>query len=85
MFYCAVYDYNYNFIVGTLSYDMVKSSSESDIIVTYSGQDTFNYDANGDPSADSYDEGHQLSVQVSWKEGKGASNYHVKWISPDGN
>lgn len=85
IFYCAVYDYEYNFIVGTLSYDMIKSSSESDIIVTYSGQDTFNYDANGDPSADSYDEGHQLAVQVSWKEGRGASNYHVKWISPDGN
>lgn len=84
-FYCAVYDYSYNFVVGTLSYDMVKSSSESDIIVTYSGQDTFNYNANGDPAADSYDEGHELAVQITWKEGKGASNYRVKWISPDGD
>jgi len=35
-------------IIGVLEHTITNSSSEDDVTISYSGEDTFRYDANGD-------------------------------------
>jgi hypothetical protein len=47
-FYCEVYDYEQNELIGVLYHTIYNSETKEDITITYIGEDTYRYDANGD-------------------------------------
>jgi hypothetical protein len=82
-FYCAVYDYEQSSIIDVLEYVMSNSNSEDDITITYVGDDSFRYDANGDITIEDSEQERTLQINLTWKDGVGTS-YTVDWLGPDG-
>lgn len=81
VFYCTVYNAAGEFI-GTLEHTIVNSENEDDITISYVGDDTFRYDANGDVSIEDAEKERTLQVNLAWKEGFGTS-YFVSWLMKD--
>ncbi len=65
--------------LGVLEYKLVDSTSQDDVIISFIGEDTFRYDANGDFSYDSAEKDRTLQAQLTWKEGIGSS-YSITWM-----
>lgn len=82
-FYCMVYNSVGEFI-GTLEHTIVNSESEDDVTISYIGEDSFRYDANGDISIEDAEKERTLQVNLAWKEGFGTS-YFVSWLMKDAN
>ena len=83
-FICGVYNVQHTEIIGVLEHTITNSSSEDDVTISYSGEDTFRYDANGDIAVEDAEKERTLQVVLTWKDGVGTS-YRVEWIGPDGN
>lgn len=83
-FICGVYNTQHTEIIGVLEHTITNSSSEDDVTISYSGEDTFRYDANGDIAVEDAEKERALQVVLTWKDGVGTS-YKVEWIGPDGN
>lgn len=83
IFYCMVYNSAGEFI-GTLEHTIVNSESEDDVTISYIGEDSFRYDANGDISIEDAEKERTLQVNLAWKEGFGTS-YFVSWLMKDVN
>lgn len=83
IFYCMVYNSAGEFI-GTLEHTIVNSESEDDVTISYIGEDSFRYDANGDISIEDAEKERTLQVNLAWKEGFGTS-YFVSWLMKDAN
>lgn len=83
VFYCEVHNSKGGFI-GTLEHTIVNSENEEDVTITYDGEDTFRYDANGDVSVEDAEKERTLQVNLTWKEGYGTS-YFVSWLMKDEN
>ena len=83
-FICGVYNTQHTEIIGVLEHTITNSSSEDDVTISYSGEDTFRYDANGDIAVEDAEKERTLQVVLTWKDGVGTS-YRVEWIGPDGN
>lgn len=83
-FICGVYNMQHTEIIGVLEHTITNSSSEDDVTISYSGEDTFRYDANGDIAVEDAEKERTLQVVLTWKDGVGTS-YRVEWIGPDGN
>lgn len=81
VFYCTVYNAVGEFI-GTLEHTIVNSENEDDVTISYVGDDTFRYDANGDVSIEDAEKERTLQVNLAWKEGFGTS-YFVSWLMKD--
>ena len=81
VFYCTVYNTAGEFI-GTLEHTIVNSENEDDVTISYVGDDTFRYDANGDVSIEDAEKERTLQVNLAWKEGFGTS-YFVSWLMKD--
>lgn len=82
-FYCMVYNSAGQFI-GTLEHTIVNSENEDDVTISYIGEDSFRYDANGDISIEDAEKERTLQVNLAWKEGFGTS-YFVSWLMKDAN
>ena len=80
-FYCAVYNAEGQFI-GTAEHTVVNSENEDDVTISYTGDDTFRYDANGDVSIEDAERERTLQINLAWKEGFGTS-YSVSWLMRD--
>lgn len=78
VFYCTIYNAAGEFI-GTLEHTIVNSENEDDVTISYVGDDTFRYDANGDVSIEDAEKERTLQVNLAWKEGFGTS-YFVSWL-----
>lgn len=83
-FYCGVYDTSHTEIIGILEHTIKSSESAEDVTISYSGEDTFRYDANGDVSIEDAEKERTLQVELTWKDGVGTA-YRVEWIGPDGD
>ncbi len=81
VFYCTVYNAAGEFI-GTLEHTIVNSENEDDVTISYVGDDTFRYDANGNVSIEDAEKERTLQVNLAWKEGFGTS-YFVSWLIKD--
>lgn len=81
IFYCAIYDYNGQNIIANASYTINAVQPGEGLVVTYEGEDTFKYDANG-----SIDPGHIKSIKVhlDWNEQSGI-NYSITWKVKNNN
>ena len=82
-FICGVYNKEHIEIISVLEHLVTNSSSEEDVTITYNGEDTFRYDANGDIAIEDAEKERTLQVVLTWKDGVGTS-YKVEWIGPDG-
>lgn len=82
-FICGVYNAQHTEIIGVLEHTITNSSSEDDVTISYSGEDTFRYDANGDIAVEDAEKERTLQVVLAWRDGVGTS-YRVEWIGPDG-
>lgn len=82
-FYCAIYNADKSKIIAILEHVIVSSDSADDITISYSGEDSFRYDANGDVTIENAEKERTLQVALTWKSGVGTS-YTVNWIGPDG-
>lgn len=82
-FVCGVYNKEHSQIICVLEHLVTNSSSEEDVTITYNGEDTFRYDANGDITIEDAEKERTLQVVLTWKDGVGTS-YKVEWIGPDG-
>lgn len=82
-FYCGVYDEAETRYIATLAHTITASDSEDDITISYVGEDTFRYDANGDISIEDSERERTLQVTLAWRDGV-ATSYTVDWIGPDG-
>lgn len=84
VFYCAVYTAEEN---GTniinLQHTVVSSENEEDVVISYSGEDSFRYDANGDITIEDSEKERLLECHLAWKEGI-ASAYKMEWLMSDG-
>lgn len=81
-FYCAVY--KDGIYLGVLPYNFTNSESEEDVIVSYSGEDTFRYDANGDITYEDYEKARTLSVDVTPSPHISLLNPTLSWYMLDG-
>lgn len=82
-FYCGVYDEAETSYIAALAHTITASDSEDDITISYVGEDTFRYDANGDISIEDSERERTLQVTLAWRDGV-ATSYTVDWIGPDG-
>lgn len=82
-FYCMVYNSKGEFI-GTLEHTIVNSENEEDVTISYIGEDSFRYDANGDISIEDAEKERTLQVNLTWREGFGTS-YFISWLMKDAN
>lgn len=82
-FYCGVYDEAETSYIAALAHTITASESEDDITISYVGEDTFRYDANGDISIEDSERERTLQVTLAWRDGV-ATSYTVDWIGPDG-
>ena len=82
-FYCGVYNEAETSYIAALAHTITASDSEDDITISYVGEDTFRYDANGDISIEDSERERTLQVTLAWKDGV-AISYTVDWIGPDG-
>ena len=83
-FYCGVKT-RAGVALGVLEYQIVDSTSQDDVIISFVGEDIFRYDANGDTPIENAEKDRTLQVNLTWKEGIGTS-YSVSWVMrrPDG-
>lgn len=79
-FYCAVY--NGEDYLGEVDFLVSDSESEDDVIVKYSGESSFRYDANGDITIEDSEKGRTLAATVEWKSGY-AVGYSINWSIKD--
>lgn len=82
VFYCQIYDLSKTNIIGTLEHTIYISESEEDVTISYVGEDTFRYDANGDIAVEDSEKERTLQVNLTWKEGFGTA-YTVQWLMRD--
>ena len=82
VFYCQIYDHAKTNIIGTLEHTIVNSESSEDVTISYVGEDSFRYDANGDITIEDSEKERTLQVNLTWKEGFGTA-YTVKWFMRD--
>ena len=82
-FYCGVYDEAQTRYIATLPHTITASDSADDITISYVGDDTFRYDANGDIAIEDAERERTLQVTLAWRNGV-ATSYTVEWIGPDG-
>ena len=82
-FYCGVYNEAETSYIAALAHTITASDSEDDITISYVGEDTFRYDANGDISIEDSERERTLQVTLAWRDGV-ATSYTVDWIGPDG-
>lgn len=82
-FYCGVYEAGSDALLDVLAHFITASDSEDDITISYVGEDTFRYDANGDIAIEDSEKERTLQVTLAWKEGV-ATQYIVEWLGPDG-
>ena len=82
-FYCGVYNEAETSYIAALAHTITASDSEDDITISYVGEDTFRYDANGDISIEDSEPERTLQVTLAWRDGV-ATSYTVDWIGPDG-
>lgn len=78
VFYCSVYDYEQKEIIDTLQYTIVETEEQADLAITYSGEDIFRYDANGDVTVEDSERERGLSFSLIWRDGI-AATYNVSW------
>lgn len=83
IFYCGVYNEAEMSYIAALAHTITASDSEDDITISYVGEDTFRYDANGDISIEDSERERTLQVTLAWRDGV-ATSYTVDWIGPDG-
>lgn len=83
IFYCGVYNEAETSYIAALAHTITASDSEDDITISYVGEDTFRYDANGDISIEDSERERTLQVTLAWRDGV-ATSYTVDWIGPDG-
>ena len=83
IFYCGVYNEAETSYIAALAHTITASDSEDDITISYVGDDTFRYDANGDISIEDSERERTLQVTLAWRDGV-ATSYTVDWIGPDG-
>lgn len=83
IFYCGVYNEAETSYIAALAHTITASESEDDITISYVGEDTFRYDANGDISIEDSERERTLQVTLAWRDGV-ATSYTVDWIGPDG-
>lgn len=84
VFYCAVYTKKENGIhLLNLQHTVVSSESKEDVIISYSGEDSFRYDANGDITIEDSEKTRLLECHLAWKDGI-ASAYKMEWLMLDG-
>lgn len=69
--------------LGTLRHTITSSENEEDISVTYIGEDTFRYNANGDIAIEDSERERTLQAQLAWKDGA-AVGYTISWTLRDG-
>lgn len=81
-FYSQVYDTTKTNIIGTIEHTILNSESEEDVTISYNGEDTFRYDANGDITVEDSEKERTLQVNLTWKEGFGTA-YTVEWFMKD--
>lgn len=81
-FYCQIYNLAKTMIIGTLEHTIVNSESSEDVTISYTGEDTFRYDANGDIAIEDTEKERTLQVNLAWKEGFGTA-YSVTWLARD--
>lgn len=77
-FYCAIKNAA-NQYLGTLEHVIMNSQSSDDITISYDGEDTFRYDANGDITIEDSEKERTLQVRLTWKENYGTA-YNVDWL-----
>ena len=75
--HCAGYDNN-NHYLGTIDYQLIDEEEESAFTITYSGQDTYRYDANGDIDPDEAEKQRQISATIVWKDDQ-VLPYQLQW------
>lgn len=81
-FYCQIYNLAKTMIIGTLEHTIINSESSEDVTISYTGEDTFRYDANGDIAIEDTERERTLQVNLTWKEGFGTA-YSVIWLARD--
>lgn len=81
VFYCEVYNASGTYL-GTLEHTITNSENEDDVTISYVGEDSFRYDANGDITIEDTEKERTLQVNLAWKEGYGTS-YYVTWLMRD--
>lgn len=77
-FYCAVYSAS-GIYIGELQYNIIASNSDADLAISYEGEDSYRYDANGDITIEDAEKERTLRASVSWREGYGSS-YILQWL-----
>ena len=82
-FYCGIYDEAQTRYIAAFPHTITASDSESDITISYVGDDTFRYDANGDIAIEDAERERTIQVALAWRDGV-ATSYTVEWIGPDG-
>lgn len=84
-FYCSVYSYDKNSVIGTAQHTIISSDSSDDVTISYIGEDIFRYDSNGDITIEDSEKDRYLQIELTWKEGFGAT-YSTQWLmrEPDG-
>lgn len=80
-FYCQVYYNNEPICIVSHSFNI--SDSQDDLLLTYVGQDIYQYNADGDIAYEDTELDRTLGIQVEWKEGFGSA-YTVSYLAPDG-
>lgn len=82
--YCVVYRANGTTYLDVLENGVTSSSLESDVTVTYQGEDTFRYDANGDIAVEDSEKERYLKPIITWKEGIYGTGTKVQWYDING-
>lgn len=83
--YCTVYTPNGASQLGILDYTITSTSLESDLTVTYQGEDTFRYDANGNTTVEDSEKERYLKPVFAWKEGVYGTGARIEWYDINGN
>ena len=82
-FYCAIETADRDYL-GTLDYVISNTVTEGDVSLTYSGEDIFRYDANGDIDIDYAELDKTLQIAVSWRDGS-VTSYTLDWLFRNGD
>lgn len=82
--YCVVYRADGTTYLDVLENGVTSSSLESDVTVTYQGEDTFRYDANGDIAVEDSEKERYLKPIITWKEGIYGTGTKVQWYDING-
>lgn len=80
-FYCQTYYEDEPISIEVHNFAI--SDSQDDLIITYIGEDVFQYDANGDIAYEATETDRTLGIKVEWRDGFG-SMYTVSYLAPDG-